>query len=53
MAIVLVEHDLQFVLGLSDQMIVLDFGTILATGTPTKICPHRGVDRLLRRPGRS
>ena len=37
MAIVLVEHDLQFVLGLSDQMIVLDFGTILATGTPTEI----------------
>lgn len=30
----LIEHDLQFVLGLSDHMFVLNFGTLLASGEP-------------------
>ncbi|GAA4550769.1 ABC transporter ATP-binding protein [Pseudonocardia xishanensis] len=34
MTLLLVEHDLAFVLGLADQLFVLDFGTLLASGDP-------------------
>jgi branched-chain amino acid transport system ATP-binding protein len=36
-ALVLVEHDLDLVLGLSDVVNVLDFGIMIATGTPTEV----------------
>jgi branched-chain amino acid transport system ATP-binding protein len=36
-ALVLVEHDLDLVLGLSDVVNVLDFGAMIATGTPEDI----------------
>jgi ABC-type branched-subunit amino acid transport system ATPase component len=36
-ALVLVEHDLDLVLGMSDIVSVLDFGTMIATGTPDEI----------------
>jgi branched-chain amino acid transport system ATP-binding protein len=36
-AMVLVEHDLDFVLGVSEQVTVLDFGVVLAVGTPSAI----------------
>jgi ABC-type branched-subunit amino acid transport system ATPase component len=36
-AMVLVEHDLDFVLGVSDQVTVLDFGEVLAVGPPSTI----------------
>jgi ABC-type branched-subunit amino acid transport system ATPase component/branched-subunit amino acid ABC-type transport system permease component len=43
MSIVLVEHDLQFVLGSCDQVVVLDFGKILAEGTPGEIRTNPAV----------
>lgn len=36
-ALVLVEHDLDLVLGLSDVVNVLDFGMMIATGTPSQV----------------
>jgi branched-chain amino acid transport system ATP-binding protein len=36
-ALVLVEHDLDLVLGMSDLVNVLDFGSMIATGTPAAI----------------
>jgi branched-chain amino acid transport system ATP-binding protein len=36
-SVLLVEHDIDFVLGLSDQVYVLDFGTIIASGPPGQI----------------
>jgi len=36
-ALVLVEHDLDLVLGLSDVVYVLDFGIMIATGTPAEV----------------
>jgi ABC-type branched-subunit amino acid transport system ATPase component len=36
-ALVLVEHDLDLVLGLSDVVNVLDFGLMIATGTPSEV----------------
>jgi branched-chain amino acid transport system ATP-binding protein len=35
--IVLVEHDMKAVMGLCDELTVLNFGTLLATGTPEQI----------------
>lgn len=37
MGILLVEHDMEFVMGLTDRIVVLDFGTRIAEGTPTEI----------------
>jgi branched-chain amino acid transport system ATP-binding protein len=36
-AMVLVEHDLEFVLGVSEEVTVLDFGEVLAVGTPDDV----------------
>ncbi len=36
-AVLLVEHDMSFVLGLSDHVYVLDFGRMLADGTPADV----------------
>jgi len=34
--ILLIEHDMKFVSGLCDELTVLNFGTVLAQGTPDK-----------------
>ncbi|CAB4613447.1 unannotated protein [freshwater metagenome] len=37
LAVLLVEHDMSFVMGTCEYIHVLDFGTIIATGTPAEI----------------
>ena len=36
-SIVLVEHDMPFVMGLADRVTVLDFGKVIADGTPLEV----------------
>ena len=37
MTILLVEHDVEFVMSLTDRLIVMDFGEKLAEGTPADV----------------
>jgi len=37
LAVLLVEHDMSFVMGTCEQIHVLDFGRIIATGSPTEV----------------
>ena len=37
MAILVVEHDMNFVMGVCDQVVVLDFGTLIASGSPEDV----------------
>jgi len=37
MTVLLVEHDMQFVMGLADRLIVMDFGEKLSEGTPAQV----------------
>jgi len=37
MAILVVEHDMNFVMGVCDQVIVLDFGVLIAAGPPQQV----------------
>ena len=37
MTILLVEHDMEFVMGLTDRLVVMDFGEKLAEGSPADI----------------
>jgi ABC-type branched-subunit amino acid transport system ATPase component len=41
--VVLVEHDMSFVMGLCDRVVVLDVGRVLAEGTPGEIQAHAAV----------
>ena len=43
MSILLVEHDMDFVMGLVDRLVVLDFGTKLAEGDPRDIRSNPAV----------
>jgi branched-chain amino acid transport system permease protein len=43
MAILLVEHDMEFVMDLADHVIVMDFGEQIAAGTPAEIQRHPAV----------
>jgi branched-chain amino acid transport system ATP-binding protein len=45
LSVVLVEHDVDMVLSLSKVVYVLDFGAILASGTPAEIRANAGVRR--------
>ena len=37
MSILLVEHDMDFVMGLTDRIVVMEFGTKLTEGTPAEV----------------
>ena len=43
MTIVLVEHDMEFLMGLADRIVVLNFGRQLAEGTPAQIRADKNV----------
>jgi branched-chain amino acid transport system permease protein len=43
MAILLVEHDMDFVMGLADRVIVMDFGEKIADGRPEQVQDDRAV----------
>jgi ABC-type branched-subunit amino acid transport system ATPase component len=36
-AVILVEHDMTLVMGISDNVVVLDAGSIIAAGTPSEV----------------
>lgn len=44
-SIMLVEHDMGLVMGISDRVSVLDFGTCIAAGTPDEVQRHPDVIR--------
>ena len=37
LSILLVEHDMEFVMGLTDRIVVMEFGTKLIEGTPDEV----------------
>jgi branched-chain amino acid transport system ATP-binding protein len=41
----LVEHHMDFVMGLSDHIVVLDFGEVIARGTPVQVRADPAVQR--------
>ncbi|HWK63981.1 MAG TPA: branched-chain amino acid ABC transporter ATP-binding protein/permease [Rhizobiaceae bacterium] len=43
MAVLLVEHDMSFVMGLVDRVVVMDFGTLIAEGVPAEVRRHPAV----------
>src|SRR5690606_15319094 len=43
MSILLVEHDMDFVMNLTDHIVVMDFGTKIAEGTPEEIQTNPAV----------
>jgi len=43
LAILLVEHDMEFVMGLVDRLVVMDFGEKLAEGPPAEMQQHPAV----------
>jgi branched-chain amino acid transport system ATP-binding protein len=43
MGVLLVEHDMEFVMPLVDRLVVLDFGEVIATGTPSEVRTNEAV----------
>jgi branched-chain amino acid transport system permease protein len=43
LSVLLVEHDMDFVMSLADRLVVLDFGTRIAEGVPAEIRQHPAV----------
>ena len=41
--VLLVEHDVQFVMGIADRVVVLDYGQKIAEGTPARVQADRRV----------
>ena len=41
MAVLVVEHDMNFVMGVCDQVVVLDFGELISAGRPKRSAPTR------------
>ena len=41
--VVVIDHNVEFVLGLSDRVVVLDHGEVLTEGTPAHVRSHAGV----------
>ena len=37
MAVLVVEHDMKFVMAVCDQVVVLDFGSVIASGSPADV----------------
>lgn len=37
MSVLIVEHDMDFLMGLADRVVVMEFGTLIAEGTPAQI----------------
>jgi sulfate-transporting ATPase len=42
-AILVIEHDMNFVMSLSDEIVVMEFGRQVATGTPTEIASNESA----------
>jgi branched-chain amino acid transport system ATP-binding protein len=43
LTILVVEHHMNFVMGLSDRVVALNFGRVIAEGTPAEVRAHPGV----------
>ncbi|MFD1051641.1 ATP-binding cassette domain-containing protein, partial [Kibdelosporangium lantanae] len=43
--VMLVEHHMDFVMNLCDELVVLDFGEVIARGTPTEVRDDPAVQR--------
>lgn len=43
MGVLLVEHDMEFVMPLVDRLVVLNFGEVIATGTPSQVRTNESV----------
>ena len=43
MAILLIDHDVDLVSGVSDRMLALNFGEVIASGTPAEVCQDPAV----------
>jgi branched-chain amino acid transport system permease protein len=43
LAVLIVEHDMEFVMGLVDRLVVMDFGEKLAEGLPLEMQAHPAV----------
>ncbi|HHB81420.1 MAG TPA: ABC transporter ATP-binding protein, partial [Aliiroseovarius sp.] len=42
-AIILIEHDLKFVMSACDRLTVINMGALLASGTPSEVANNQGV----------
>jgi len=43
MAVLVVEHDMNFVMRVCDQVVVLDFGNLIASGSPEQVSSDPAV----------
>jgi branched-chain amino acid transport system ATP-binding protein len=43
LTLLLIEHDMPLVMGLSDQVVVMDYGVVIASGTPQAVSHNPAV----------